>query len=54
LIYWVISISANEAEPLGDLPPNKLHCSDLGAGALTLAIKNYQEKAVATPKAGAA
>lgn len=33
------------AEALGGLPENKLHCSNLGADALALAIKNYQEKA---------
>ncbi len=32
------------AEALGGLPPNKLHCSNLGADALALAIKNYQDK----------
>jgi nitrogen fixation NifU-like protein len=42
------------AETLGGLPPNKLHCSNLGAEALTPAIKNYQEKAAAPAKAGAA
>jgi nitrogen fixation NifU-like protein len=36
------------AETLGGLPPNKLHCSNLGAEALTLAIKNYQEKVAST------
>ena len=41
------------AETLGGLPPNKLHCSNLGAEALTLAIKNYQEKSAAPSKAGA-
>ena len=32
------------AESLGGLPPNKLHCSNLGADALALAIKDYQNK----------
>jgi len=37
------------AEALGGLPPNKMHCSNLGAEALALAIKNYQEKTGAIP-----
>ena len=43
------------AEVLGGLPPNKMHCSNLGAEALTLAIKNYQDKqagATAAPTPG--
>lgn len=32
------------AEELGGLPPNKLHCSNLGADALHKAIQNYIEK----------
>ena len=32
------------AESLGGLPPNKMHCSNLGADALALAIKDYQNK----------
>ncbi len=32
------------AEALEGLPKNKLHCSNLGADALHLAIKNYENK----------
>jgi len=32
------------AEALKGLPKNKLHCSNLGADALQLAIKNYEDK----------
>jgi nitrogen fixation NifU-like protein len=32
------------AETLGGLPQNKLHCSNLGADALALAIDNYRGK----------
>ena len=32
------------AEALEGLPKNKLHCSNLGADALQLAIRNYEDK----------
>ncbi|MEA3506144.1 MAG: Fe-S cluster assembly scaffold protein NifU [Elusimicrobiota bacterium] len=32
------------AEELGGLPKNKLHCSNLGADALHLAIEDYRKK----------
>jgi nitrogen fixation NifU-like protein len=36
--------NANVAAELGGLPPNKLHCSNLGADALHRAIEDYQKK----------
>ena len=42
------------AEALGGLPQNKMHCSNLGAEALTLAIENYQAKQHDTNRAGSA
>jgi nitrogen fixation NifU-like protein len=33
------------AEELGGLPKNKLHCSNLGADALHVAIKDFEDKA---------
>ncbi len=36
--------SMDVAEALEGLPTNKLHCSNLGADALQLAIKDYEDK----------
>jgi nitrogen fixation NifU-like protein len=36
--------NADVAKELGGLPPNKLHCSNLGADALHKAIENYQAR----------
>jgi nitrogen fixation protein NifU and related proteins len=36
--------NADVAKELGGLPPNKLHCSNLGADALHRAIENYLNK----------
>jgi len=32
------------AQELGGLPPNKMHCSNLGADALHKAIEDYKKK----------
>jgi nitrogen fixation NifU-like protein len=37
------------AQALEGLPKNKLHCSNLGADALHLAIKNYEDKKAERP-----
>lgn len=37
------------AEALEGLPKNKLHCSNLGADALQLAIKNYEGRKAGNP-----
>ncbi|MBM3315806.1 Fe-S cluster assembly scaffold protein NifU [candidate division WOR-3 bacterium] len=36
--------NADVARELGGLPPNKLHCSNLGADALHRAIEDYRKK----------
>ena len=36
--------NASVAKELGGLPPNKMHCSNLGADALHKAIEDYQKK----------
>src|SRR4030043_725579 len=38
------------AEALEGLPKNKLHCSNLGADALQLAIKNYEARKSGQPE----
>jgi nitrogen fixation NifU-like protein len=41
----VMSITnADVAKELGGLPPNKMHCSNLGADALHKAIDDYKQK----------
>jgi len=36
--------NADVAKALGGLPPNKMHCSNLGADALHKAIENYKRQ----------
>jgi nitrogen fixation NifU-like protein len=36
--------NADVAKALGDLPPIKVHCSNLAADAIKAAIKNYEKK----------
>jgi nitrogen fixation NifU-like protein len=38
------------AEALEGLPKNKLHCSNLGADALQMAIKDYEDQKAGKPK----
>lgn len=39
------------AQALEGLPKNKLHCSNLGADALQMAIKDYEDRKAGRPKA---
>ncbi|MDR2616290.1 MAG: Fe-S cluster assembly scaffold protein NifU [Endomicrobium sp.] len=44
-IEEVMNITNDDvAKELGGLPPNKMHCSNLGADALHKAIENYKSK----------
>jgi nitrogen fixation NifU-like protein len=44
------NISRNDvAKELGGLPPQKMHCSNLAADALKLAIENYRRKQQGLP-----
>jgi nitrogen fixation NifU-like protein len=38
------------AEALEGLPKNKLHCSNLGADALQLALKDYEDRKAGKPR----
>ncbi|MDR2771855.1 MAG: Fe-S cluster assembly scaffold protein NifU [Elusimicrobiota bacterium] len=42
--------NAAVAKELGGLPPNKMHCSNLGADALHKAIEDYLKKGVRNEK----
>jgi nitrogen fixation NifU-like protein len=44
--------NAEVAKELGGLPPNKMHCSNLGADALHKAIEDYQAKRKPAAPAG--
>jgi len=38
--------NADVAKALGGLPPNKMHCSNLGADALHKAVEDYRSKSI--------